>query len=258
MKLFSNLRGDFFGALMTSFVAIPISIALGVAAYAPLGKEYLSQGAISGIYALIIATTLVSLLWGVPGQITCMTAPISLMIASTITDYLNHPELANMGIDLPQVILPFVSLTIICGGFFQLLLSLIGGGKLIKYIPYPVVAGFMNGIALIFILKQIHPILGVDTSVDLASIFTGHAEVRYEALIAGLVTIACSFIAERFIKTIPGDLIGIVFGLITYFVIGLIINPDLLQLKNNPLIVGPFSNIPPFQEKIFSFFSNFK
>ena len=51
MKLTSNLRGDIFGGLTASIVSLPLSIAFGVAAFAPLGPEYVAQGALAGLYA---------------------------------------------------------------------------------------------------------------------------------------------------------------------------------------------------------------
>ncbi|MBN2463645.1 MAG: hypothetical protein JXB43_08640, partial [Dehalococcoidia bacterium] len=50
LRLFANLRGDLFGGITASIVALPLAIAFGVAAFAPLGPDYVAQGALAGLY----------------------------------------------------------------------------------------------------------------------------------------------------------------------------------------------------------------
>ncbi len=69
MKLFDNLRGDIFGGLTTSVVALPLALAFGVAAFSPLGPEYMAMGALAGLYASIIAGAFASIFGGTPSQI---------------------------------------------------------------------------------------------------------------------------------------------------------------------------------------------
>jgi SulP family sulfate permease len=254
MRFFSNLRGDIFGGLTTSVVALPLSVAFGVAAFAPLGPEYVAQGALAGLYASIIAGALASIFGGTPAQISGPTAPMSVVVTSIIVNLMKDPELTQIGATPAEVILLLVAVTIVFGGLFQMVLGFVGGGKLIKYIPYPVMAGFMNGIAVIILMKQIHPLLGADESASLASIFIGQAEVRYETIIAGIVTIVITVVAGRLIRVIPGALIGLIFGIATYLVIGALTSPELLRLENNPLIIGPIPSAVPTPHQIFSFF----
>ena len=172
MKMFSNLRGDFLGGVTTSVVALPLAIAFGVAAFAPLGPEYVAQGALAGLYASIIAGAFASLFGGTPAQISGPTAPMSVVVTSVIVSVMKDPELMSIGASPQEVILLIVAVTIVFGGLFQILLGVVGGGKPIKYIPYPVIAGFMNGIATIIFLSQIRPFLGVDKSINLSALFS--------------------------------------------------------------------------------------
>ena len=55
MKLFSNIKGDIMGGITTSVIALPLAIAFGVVAFAPLGEEYIAQGALTGLYGVIVA-----------------------------------------------------------------------------------------------------------------------------------------------------------------------------------------------------------
>ncbi len=254
MKFFSNLRGDLFGGLTASIVSLPLAIAFGVAAFAPLGPEYIAQGALAGLYAAIIAGALASIFGGTPAQISGPTAPMSVVVTSVIVKLMKDPELASIGTSQAEVILLIVSVTILFGGLFQVLLGFLGGGKLIKFIPYPVVSGFMNGIAVIIFLAQMRPLFGVGKATSLTSIVTGQADLRFETIVVGVVTIIATVIAARLIRVVPGALIGLVFGVATYFTLGNITSPDLLVLESNALIIGPIPNAVPTPKQIFSFF----
>jgi sulfate permease, SulP family len=208
----SNLRGDLFGGLTASIVSLPLSIAFGVAAFAPLGPEYVAQGALAGLYAAIISGAMASMFGGTPAQISGPTAPMSVVVTSVIVSLMKDPELATIGSTPAEAILLIVSVTICFGGLFQVVLGIIGGGKLIKYIPYPVVSGFMNGIAVIIFLAQLRPLFGVGKSVSLLAIVTGQAQLRWETLIVGLITIAATVIGAKLVKVVPGALIGAVPG----------------------------------------------
>ena len=254
MKLFTNLRGDFFGGVTTSVIALPLAIAFGVAAFAPLGPEYVAQGALAGLYASIIAGALASIFGGTPSQISGPTAPMSVVVTSVIVNLMKDPELANIGASPAEVILLLVAVTIVFGGLFQILLGVVGGGKLIKYIPYPVVAGFMNGIAVIIFLAQLRPFFGVDKSSKLASIFMGQADLRYETIVVGVVTIIVTIVAGRLIKGVPGALVGLMFGIVTYFIIGNFASRGLLRLEDNPLIIGTIPSAIPTPKQALTFF----
>ncbi len=69
----------------------------------------------------------------------------------------------NVGKALPVILSVFLMV-----GIFQVILGVIGLGKYIKYIPYPVVSGFMTAIGVIIIITQIIPSLGYYPKEDTA------------------------------------------------------------------------------------------
>ena len=56
---------------------------------------------------------------------------------------------------------------VVMTGIFQALIGLAGGGSLIKYIPYPVISGFLTGSAILMIMSQIKPLSGKRLSYSL-------------------------------------------------------------------------------------------
>ncbi len=129
MRITANLKGDFLGGVTTSVISLPLAIAFGVLAFAPLGEGYVAQGALTGLYGVIVAGILTSLFGGTPGQIAVPTAPMSVMVTSIIANLLKDPEIAALGDQRITVILVLVSMTILFAGVLQLVLGAIGGGK---------------------------------------------------------------------------------------------------------------------------------
>ncbi|MFQ6113818.1 MAG: SLC26A/SulP transporter family protein, partial [bacterium] len=255
MKILSNLKGDIMGGITTSVIALPLAIAFGVVAFAPLGEEYVAQGALTGLYGVIVAGILTSLFGGTPGQIAVPTAPMSVMVTSIIATLLKDPEISALGDNQVTVILVLVSLTIFMAAVLQLIMGAIGGGKLIKFIPYPVIAGFMNGIAIIIFLGQLRPFFGVPKDTSLATIFLGGTGFRYETILVGVVTIITMLSAKKITKAVPSSLIGLLGGVATYIILGKLFNPSLLQVEGNPLIIGPIPSAFPTPKQVANFLS---
>lgn len=238
------------GGITTSVIALPLAIAFGVVAFAPLGDAYIAQGALTGLYGVIVAGILTSIFGGTPGQIAVPTAPMSVMVTSIIAQLLKDPEIMALGDNQVMVILVLVSMTIFMAGILQLVMSAIGGGKLVKYIPYPVIAGFMNGIAIIIFLGQLRPLMGVPKDTALLDMFLGKAGYRYETVVVGIVTILAMLLAKRFVKSIPSSLIGLLCGVAAYFTVGKLFNPALLHVQGNALVIGHIPSVFPTPKQI--------
>jgi len=144
-NLFSNLRGDLFGGITAGIVALPLALAFGVSS---------GLGPSAGLYGAIFISFFAALFGGTNTQISGPTAPMTavsmVIIAGIIAIYDGSVEKA-----LPAILTVFL-----LAGLFQIGLGLLGLGKYIRYIPYPVVSGFMTAIGLIIIITQILPALG--------------------------------------------------------------------------------------------------
>jgi len=242
IEMFSNLKGDTFGGLSSSIIALPLALAFGVVAFAPLGPDFASQGALACLYGAIFTGFFASLFGGTPTQITGPTGPMSVMIASMITANVAARNLSPIqaGPEL-DAILAMVFLAVVLGGLFQVFLGLCGGGRLIKYIPYPVIAGFMNGVATIIFLSQVKPFLGLSGEESVFDIFSGAASPSLISIAVGAITIAAVVLGPRWLKGVPGALLGLAVGILSYFAIALLGRSELLSVVDNPYIIG---NIP--------------
>jgi SulP family sulfate permease len=188
----NNIKGDIFGGITAAVIALPLALAFGVASGA---------GAIAGIYGAIILGFFASLFGGTPTQISGPTGPMTVVVASAIVAFSGDMN-AVMGV-------------IFLTGIFQILFGIMKIGKYVKYIPYPVVSGFMSGIGLIIIILQVHPFLGhdgygsvLDSLYNFPNTFNN---VDMQALTLSLCTLCIMFFTPKKISNvIPTALIALV------------------------------------------------
>jgi len=224
MKLFSNIKGDIYGAISAAILQFPSAITFGIVAFAPLGVGFASQAVMYGIYGAIFCGFFASLFGSSRFGITGPSASLSLITASFIVSLAaHHPNALPQAIDQRTVAL--IGLAAVCvffGGAIQAIFGALRMGSLIKYIPYPIVSGFMSGISINLILGQLKPLIGMDRKASLLELFTNPAvSIQPKTLIVGLFTLLVLFNSGRLTKKVPAALMGLVCG--TAFQYGLIL-----------------------------------
>jgi len=154
---FKHLRGDLFGGLTAGIVALPLALAFGVSS---------GLGPAAGLYGAIFVSFFAAMFGGTDTQISGPTAPMTavsmLVIAGIIAA--NDGDVATA---LPAILTVFL-----LAGLMQVALGLFGLGEYIKYIPYPVVSGFMTAIGVIILVTQILPSIGYYPKEDMAYVET--------------------------------------------------------------------------------------
>ncbi len=137
MKLLSNLRGDIYGGLTAAVIALPLSLAFGMASGA---------GAEAGLYGAIAVGFFASLFGGTPSQISGPTGPMAVLMAGIMMAYQHEPAMAFT--------------VVMLAGLFQILFGVMKVGKYMAYVPYSVISGFMSGIGILIIILQFAPLTG--------------------------------------------------------------------------------------------------
>ena len=230
MKLIKFKSGDLWGGLAAMLVALPSAIAFGVTIYSPLGASYVAQGALAGLLGVTALGLIVPALGGTNRLITAPCAPAAAVLAAFAI------ELMHNGGSVASAIL-LLSLLALLAGLMQIFFGAAGLGQLIKYMPYPVVSGYLSGVGLIIIASQIPKFLGANKEALFWQSLGAPEFWRWESIAVGSVTIAVMFFAPRFTGAIPAAIIALLAGILTYFGLGLI-NPSLFILEGNPFVVG--------------------
>lgn len=221
--------GDLWGGLAAMLVALPSAIAFGVAIHAPFGAGAASLGAVAGMLGAVVLGVVNPLLGGTQGLVSAPCAPAAAVMGALAG------ELARSH-DAPTALL-LLGLVGAAAGILQIGFGAAGGGKVIKYIPYPVVAGYLSGVAILIVVKQLPPFLGVAGKEGLWAILTHPSRWSVPSVVVGSVTVGVTFLAPRFVRAVPGAIVGLVAGVGTYFALSLG-DESLRTLEGNRLVIG--------------------
>ena len=230
----AGLAGDAWGGLAAMLVALPSSIAYGVAVYSLLGEGYVAHGVKAGLLGAIALGLVTALVGGAPRLISAPCAPAAAVLAALVGQMLA----GSPGAEAPPRIIALLTLVALMSAVLQLGYGFAGGGRLIKFIPYPVVSGYLSAVGAIIFIGQLPKFLGLAHGVTLASGLLTPASWQLPALIVGTVTIAGVLLAPRLTRVVPAPIIGLAAGVAAYFALGLR-QPALLSLAHNPLVIGP-------------------
>ena len=190
-----TLRGDFFGGLTSTIVALPVALGFGVAS---------GLGAAAGLYGAIAVGFFASVFGGTRSQISGPTGPMTVAMAVIVT---SHASTLTEALTI-----------VVFAGLLQVLLGLSRVGRFVAYTPYVVVSGFMSGIGIIIFLIQAMPFLGAPTApggpMGAAGALPGAiAGMNTDAFAIGAVTLAVAALwPRRLARIVPGLLVALVAG----------------------------------------------
>lgn len=191
-KFFNNLKGDIFGAIIASIIAFPQALAFGVAS---------GMGASAGIWGAIILSLFAGVLGCNLPFVSGPTGPVAIITATVV---------ALCGGNVTSVVT-----ILLLASVFQMLISVTPIPRMIKYVPYPVISGFLTGIGLIIIILQIAPLVGgvaqSSTIKALMTYPTVFSHINIQALVLGLGTLFLLFFTPKAItKFVPAQLLALV------------------------------------------------
>lgn len=189
-----TFKGDFFGGLTAGVVALPLALAFGVAS---------GFGAVAGLYGAIALGFFAALAGGTSTQVSGPTGPMTVIFAAAIVAFPGDAS-AVLGV-------------VFIAGILQIVFGYLKVGVFIRYIPYPVISGFMSGIGVIIILLQLHPLLGaasVGSPLDaVLNLPASILNVNLHSLLLALITMAIVFLTPaRISRIIPSPLLALLGG----------------------------------------------
>jgi SulP family sulfate permease len=202
---FKNFKGDFLGGLTAGIVTLPLALAFGLQS---------GLGAVSGLYCAIILGFIAIIVGGTPTLISTPTGPMTVVTTLAIAQAI---AIAGSLEDAMGVILAIFLLTAV----FQIFFGVIKIGSYVKYIPYPVLSGFMTGIGVILVLLEIYPFMGLPSPKGIIKVFIGlpqvFSQLNPQALLLGGTSLFIIYFLPSLTKSIPSSLVALVVGSLISF-----------------------------------------
>lgn len=225
-----RIPGDAWGGLAAMLVALPAAIAFGVTIYAAVSPQFAAFGAFAGVLGAVAIGLIAPSLGGTDRLISAPCAPAAAVLSAFAIDMVAQGT-------APHVIVLLMTMLAILAGGMQVLLGFLGTGRLIKYIPYPVVSGYMTAVGLIIIGSQVGKFFGADPNARWWDVLLDPASWDLRAIIIGAITAIVALLAQRVTRTIPGTILGIGAGIVAYQ-IQAAGDPGMGVLEDNPLVLG--------------------
>ncbi|UYO74697.1 C4-dicarboxylic acid transporter DauA [Halomonas qinghailakensis] len=191
---FADLRRDVMAGLTVGTVAVPLSMALAIATGVPPQH---------GLYTAIVAGAIIALTGGARFNVSGPTAAFVVILFPIVQQYgLGGLLIASM-----------------MAGVILILLGVTRMGRLIQFVPYPVVLGFTAGIAVVIAVLQVPDFLGLETG-KLGEHFVENVTVIVSSmptlnpleLSVGAFTLIVMLIWPRLHIPIPAPLVGLAVG----------------------------------------------
>lgn len=196
-----KLTQDLMAGLTVAAVALPLALAFGVSSGAD---------AASGLVTAIVAGIVIGVLSGASYQISGPTGAMAAILLSVS---------AKFGIT-----------GVLTAGFLSGAILIIAAvcrvGKLVSYLPAPVITGFTSGIAIIIALGQIDNFFGTHSVGEnqiekIGSYFSGTGSFEpnwWAVMFGGLVVLIMVVYPKKWNAVVPSSLVGIIVALIVNMV----------------------------------------
>ena len=187
----SKLVKDLLAGLTVCAVALPLALAFGVSSGA---------SAASGLVTAIVAGVVIALLGGASYQVSGPTGAMSAVLVGIVASY---------G-------LQGVFFACFAAGALLMVAGILKLGRLISFIPMPVIMGFTSGIAVIIALGQVDNFFGTvsegTTNIEkLLSYGRLGFHVNWQAMLIGLLVVAIMIVwPKKWGARVPGSLVGII------------------------------------------------
>lgn len=166
---FSNVRGDVLSGMTVALALIPEAIAFSIIA---------GVDPMVGLYASFCIAVVIAFAGGRPGMISAATGAMALVMVTLVKDH---------GLE-------YLLAATVLTGILQYLMGVCKIGKLITFVPHPVMLGFVNALAILIFMAQLPHFVG--------------ASWMMFAMVIG--TLALIYILPRFTKAMPAALVAII------------------------------------------------
>lgn len=201
--IMGDVRGGLAGAAFTLGGLLPISLI----AFGMLGPDVASHAIRAAFVSVIVGNAVAALVGGTPISGTTARTSATLVFAGLVT------SLAAEGLDIATIVM-LSTLATLCAGVLQVGFGLVRAGSQAKYVPLPVVVGFIDGLALLIIVGQLPALMGVVGRG--VGVFDALPDLQWGALVLGLSMIVGVHWVTLTRPSVPGLLVFMLLGTFIY------------------------------------------
>lgn len=199
----SDIPNDIVAGLVIAALSIPI--AMGYAQIAGLTPVYGLYASVLPAIVFALVTSTRSIVFGLDSAAVAVTG--SVVIGTG----------AALGSEQAFSLMPMLTALV---ALFLLLFAFTRAGKLVHYVPEPVMNGFILGISITIIMRQMPSLLGIE-AFDCLHLVDQVAEIHVPTAALSIFALCALFFIGRYAPKLPGSLIVLAFGMLFSIAFGL-------------------------------------
>lgn len=203
------------GGAVGTVTSIAIVITLGIVALAPM------HAVAAGVTAAFLTTGVSAIAYALAARsalpVGGPTSATAVIVAALVARLAASPALPE-GPGALAAMLVAIGLMVSLMGLVQIAMARARLGRLARFVPQPVLSGFMNGVALLIVLAQLPVLLGLAPERWAAERWLALPSAQPGALLLGLGTTAFIVLLARWRPRWPGALLGLLLATVLWHV----------------------------------------
>ena len=179
-----------FGALNGAASSIAIATALGTLVFSPLGPQVAAVGVAAALIATIVGGAIAALATSTPLTISSPRAATGVVIAGFVAAvHRSHPDLPD------AAVIALTCIACVTAGMVQVSAAALHMGRIVRFVPFPVIAGFTHGVAIVLLLSYLPLLVGGATTPGMR--WPDWSTASWGPFTLGVVATAVAFAAGR-------------------------------------------------------------
>ena len=208
----SHWSGDVWGGFAAMLVALPSAIAFGVTIFSPLGADFAAKGALAGMLGVAALGLIAASLGGTERLISAPCAPAAAVLSALTI------QMVQANSDAPSILLTLL-LVSLCSALAQIGMGVLRIGELIKFMPFPVVSGYLSGVGFVIVLSQLPKWLALPKGIGLFAGLVSPTQWQSPSLLIGAATAAVMVLGPRISRQVPAVIQGLLAGFGVYWLL---------------------------------------
>lgn len=222
--------------LAGTLISLGPALTMGLLAFAALGPQAAPLGIPAALVSSAVGGAVFAMLSRGPmaagGPATAPVLVLGALVATVVAD----PAFRAADPAAVALLLALVAVAVVCMGALQIVLGLSGLASFAKFVPQPVLAGFMNGVALVALLALLPLLFGWPFGAPHGDGWQPLLSIQPATLAVGLFTVAVIVGLPRLAPRLPATLIGLLAGTGVY---------GLLHALLPQMALGPLTGAVP-------------
>lgn len=213
------------GGAVGAIVSIAVILTLGLLAFAPMGLAAAETGIPAAFLSASVGGLVMALLARSTVPAAGPTSATAIILAGLVATLVADPALHVTQPGGVRTLLALTGASIVTMGLLQVVFGVTRLGSLARFVPQPALAGFMNGVAIVILINQVPPLLGLTRSDFLREGAGALAHAQPATLAVGLMAAATVWLVPRWSSRAPASLVGLLAGCAAFYAVRWIV-PD--------------------------------